>query len=140
MKLPAKVLFLSVPIVFGVSFIPFYIMYKTQGLSLRCFGASSPVSLNLINNSDATQKLTLFEYQDGNGFEKITKINVDAWAFKTICLDVESPLSNGLYVFNGEKTYKMKLGGPGDKNLYLNDSTHLQPTPALLKELSKSFW
>ncbi|WP_162056047.1 hypothetical protein [Pontibacter pamirensis] len=100
-----------------------------------CFGASSPVDLIIKNNDNSDQVLTLFQYTDEEGFNRIGTLKVNAMSAKAICLENEGPIEEGLYIFNGEQTHKIRLKGAEDFVLNLNDSAHLVTTPSELEHL-----
>ncbi|WP_147294310.1 hypothetical protein [Pontibacter diazotrophicus] len=107
---------------------------------LYCFGASSPVDLIIKNNYNNDEILTLFQYTDEEGFNRIGTLKVNAKSTKTICLENEGPIEEGLYIFNGERTHKIRLKWAEDFVLNLNDTAHLVPTPSELKHLLDPKW
>ncbi|NEM99703.1 hypothetical protein [Pontibacter burrus] len=105
-----------------------------------CFGASSPVDLKFENNNSSDQILTLFQYTEAKGFDRIGTLKVNGESTKAICLENEGPIEEGLYIFNGEQTHKIQLKWAEDFILNLDDSTHLIDTPSELEHLLDPKW
>lgn len=103
--------------------------------SFDCFGASSPIDLTLNNNRTDDQVLSLFNYSEEEGFNPIGTLKVEAKSQKTICIENEGPVEEGLYLYNGGQTFKIKLTWGENFILNLDDSTHLIQTPSELANL-----
>lgn len=108
--------------------------------SWDCSLAASPVSITIKNDGDKSEKLTLYQKSKTHGFERLGTLRIDAKSDKNICLEAESPLENGLYIYCDDKTYRVKINWQEDVELNLFDSTKLIENIPELEYLMDPKW
>jgi hypothetical protein len=74
-----------------------------------CFLASSPVDLTIINLDNEVVDLQFYIY-DANNFYEIEELRIGPNETITECFENEGPIIYGLYVYDGKRAYKVKLG------------------------------
>ena len=98
----------------------------------NCFGASSPADLTMINDGNSDLIISLFEHSNETGYNLIGTVKISPYEEKTICLENEGPIVDGLYIYYYDKTLKIKLSSSEKFVLNLSDSNYFIPT---IKEL-----
>lgn len=74
------------------------------------FGASSPIDVTLTNDCDSDMDVTFYSYNKlDNEFELIKTIPLDKDESKTVCIDNEGQVTEGVYVKMTDKTKLIKL-------------------------------
>ena len=68
---------------------------------------SSPTDLSIENKTPDNIKLDLFVYE--NNLEKIGQVKIKSNEIKTICLENEGAITNGLYLIYNDSTSIIKL-------------------------------
>ena len=90
------------------------------------FGASSPIDVTLNNDCDSDTNATFYSYNKvDNEFELIKTIKVDKDESKTVCIDNEGYVTEGVYVKMTDKTKLIKLTWAGTFRLNLCDNSFL---------------
>jgi hypothetical protein len=100
-----------------------------------CFLASSPIDLTIINPVKEVVELEFYIY-DSNQFRRIEELRIKPNGTITKCFENEGPIINGLYVYDGIRAYKIKLG-IDTYTLNLDNKDIQIQVPKELKEMEK---
>ncbi len=80
----------------------------------NCFGASTPVDLEIKNTFGKNIKVGFYEYSEKKEFKKIGKVSLKIDEQKTLCFENEGSITNGLYIFSNGLAFKIKLSTSSD--------------------------
>ena len=84
--------------------------------------------------------VTLYQHTEQSGFDNIGTLKIEGKSRKTICLEKEGPIENGLYVCYGNTTHKFLLNQPDRYQLNFSDTTYRIKTPKQLEYLLDPKW
>jgi len=107
---------------------------------LGCFGASSPVDLTMVNNGDSDLIVSLFDHSEKDGYNLLGTVRIKAQEEKTICLDNEGTVVNGLYIYYYSRTFKIEFSNSENFRMNLMDSAHHISTIKELEYLRAPKW
>lgn len=91
-----------------------------------------------MENSDIV--VSLFVQTETEIYSLIKTLLVKAKNKKTICLESEGDINNGLYVYTYDKTFKIKLSYPNDFELNIRDTINQIPEIPTLEYLIDPKW
>lgn len=105
-----------------------------------CLGASSPVDLTIVNSGNTDLIVSLFDHSEKSGYNLIGTIKIKGHKEKIVCIDNEGPVTDGLYIYCYDRTYKINLSNTETFRLDLTDSTYLIPKISELEYLRDPKW
>lgn len=75
----------------------------------KCFGASSPADLEIINPTDKKVQLIFIVSANDSGYEKLGILKLQPQETKVICLENEGNITDGLFIYFNETVSKITL-------------------------------
>ncbi len=90
----------------------------------NCFGASSPVDLEIKNPTDKKVQIIFLVYSEENGYDRLGNLKLQPKETKVICLENEGAIIDGLYLYYNQRASRIKLSNIEFNKFDLDSELH----------------